>query len=132
MGFSLEGGPAAGGGGGGADTDLSNLSAIGKDKIASAWVHFDGTGTPTIQDQLNVSSITDNGPGNYTVNFTVPLANVDYCVVVGKKAAGSASTNSMGGPVIPQLTTSVTVLFETSTGIDIDIEICTVLIFGGN
>jgi hypothetical protein len=38
--------------------------------LARAWVYFNGTGTPAIQSAFNVSSITDNGTGSYTVNFT--------------------------------------------------------------
>jgi hypothetical protein len=34
-----------------------------------AWVNFNGSGTVAIRDSKNVSSITDNGTGNYTVNF---------------------------------------------------------------
>ena len=44
---------------GGADTSLSNLTATGENKVAQAWVNFDGTGTVAIRDSYNVSSITD-------------------------------------------------------------------------
>ena len=53
---------------------------------AKAWVNFNGTGTVAIRAAFNVSSITDNGAGNYTVNFTSPLADADYAV------GGSANT----------------------------------------
>ena len=43
-----------------------------------AWVNFNGTGTVAIRASLNVSSITDNGVGDYTVNFTTALADADY------------------------------------------------------
>ena len=66
-----------------ADTSLSNLTATGKDKITSAWVNFDGTGTVAIRDQLNVTSITDNGTGDYTVNFTTTMSNIDYSILGG-------------------------------------------------
>jgi hypothetical protein len=45
---------------------------------AKAWVNFNGTGTVAIRDSFNVSSITDNGTGNYTVNFTTAIPNVNY------------------------------------------------------
>lgn len=44
----------------------------------TAWVNFDGTGVPTIRDSMNVSSITDNGVGDYTVNFAQAMANVNF------------------------------------------------------
>jgi hypothetical protein len=43
-----------------------------------AWINFSGTGTPTIRASGNVSSITDNGTGNYTINFSVALADANY------------------------------------------------------
>ena len=52
-----------------------------KENIVLAWVSFNGTGTPAIEDDFNVSTITDNGNGDYTVNFTTNLPNDDYCCV---------------------------------------------------
>ena len=46
--------------------------------IAKAWVNFNGTGTVAIRDSFNVSSITDNGTGDYTVNFTTAIPNANY------------------------------------------------------
>lgn len=43
-----------------------------------AWVNFNGTGTVAIRASGNVSSITDNGAGDYTVNFTTPLPDANY------------------------------------------------------
>jgi uncharacterized protein (AIM24 family) len=45
-----------------------------------AWVNFNGTGTVAIRASGNVSSITDNGTGNYTLNFTTALTDTNYCV----------------------------------------------------
>ena len=47
-----------------------------------AWVNFNGTGTVTIRDSLNVSSITDNGVGDYTINFSSPLSGPNYVVLI--------------------------------------------------
>jgi hypothetical protein len=44
-----------------------------------AWVNFNGTGTVAIRGSGNVSSITDNGTGDYTVNFTTALVDANYC-----------------------------------------------------
>ena len=54
---------------------------------AKAWVNFDGTGTVAIRESGNVSSITDNGVGYYTVNFTTAMTDANYAI------AGSASYN---------------------------------------
>jgi hypothetical protein len=53
---------------------------------ARAWVNFNGTGTVAIRASGNVSSITDNGVGDYTVNFTTAMPDSNYSVV------GSASS----------------------------------------
>jgi len=49
---------------------------------AKVWVNFNGTGTVAIRASYNVSSITDNGTGNYTVNFTNALTDANYAVHV--------------------------------------------------
>ena len=58
--------------------------------IAKAWVNFNGTGTVAIRDSFNVSSITDNGTGNYTVNFITAMPNANYSFSM---AAGTISGN---------------------------------------
>jgi hypothetical protein len=45
---------------------------------ARAWVNFNGTGTVAIRASGNVSSITDNGTGDYTVNFTTAMSDANY------------------------------------------------------
>jgi hypothetical protein len=47
-----------------------------------AWVNFDGTGTVAIRGSGNVSSITDNGTGDYTVNFTTAMPDTNFSGVV--------------------------------------------------
>jgi hypothetical protein len=46
---------------------------------AKAWVNFNGTGTPAIRTSYNVSSITRNGTGQYSVNFTNAMTDANYC-----------------------------------------------------
>jgi len=52
---------------------------------AKAWVNFNGTGTVAIRASGNVSSITDNGDGDYTVNFTTAMPDANYCTQVTAK-----------------------------------------------
>ena len=47
---------------------------------AKAWVNFNGTGTVAIRAGFNVTSITDNGTGDYTVNFTTAMPDANYSV----------------------------------------------------
>lgn len=58
---------------------------------AKAWVNFDGTGTIAARDSLNLSSLTDNGTGNYTVNFSNAFGAADYIKTT------HASTPTSGG-----------------------------------
>jgi hypothetical protein len=60
-------------------------------QYVKAWVNFNGTGTPAIRASFNVSSITDNGTGDYTVNFTNALADANYAWTVGGDGSGSRS-----------------------------------------
>jgi len=50
-----------------------------------AWVNFNGTGTVAIRGSGNVSSITDNGTGDYTVNFTTAMPDGNYGFYIGSK-----------------------------------------------
>jgi hypothetical protein len=57
-----------------------------------AWVNFDGTGTPAIRASGNVSSITDNGTGDYTINFTTAMPDANYSVVATGEATLAVTT----------------------------------------
>jgi hypothetical protein len=77
-----------------------------------AWCNFDGTGTVAIRASGNVSSITDNGTGDYTVNFTNALVDADYAAVV---AAGNL-VGGTGAVQIPRdaAPTTTTIRFSTA------------------
>ena len=57
--------------------------------IPTAWVNFNGTGTVAIRGSENVSSITDRNTGAYTVNYTVAMANVNYCATASQRNTAS-------------------------------------------
>lgn len=61
-------------------TAASNVAASFV-SLVKAWVNFNGTGTVAIRSSLNVSSITDNNVGDYTINFTTALQDANYNVV---------------------------------------------------
>ena len=60
---------------------LQNLSGT-EVYTCKAWVNFNGTGTVAIRASGNVSSITDGGTGDYTVNFTTAMPDANYAVNV--------------------------------------------------
>lgn len=59
--------------------------------LCRAWVNFNGTGTPAIRASFNVTTIGDNGTGDYTVNFAIAMPDINYSVVCGN---GSDVTGS--------------------------------------
>lgn len=67
--------------------------------LAKAWVNFNGTGTVAIRASYNVSSITDNGTGYYTVNLTTAMPDENFSVVAmcGISTPNTARTNIMTG-----------------------------------
>ena len=46
--------------------------------LTKVWVRFNGTSTVAVNDSLNVSGLTDHGTGDYQVNFTNNMGNVNY------------------------------------------------------
>ena len=77
-----------------------------------AWVNFNGTGTVAIRESGNVSSITDNGAGDYTVNFTTAITDANYAAPtsVGR---GLTAADSF---VSTKTTTSYTIEVVNQTG----------------
>lgn len=63
--------------------NMSFNSGYGSAAVAygcRAWINFNGTGTPAIRASGNVTSITDNGTGDYTLNFTTALPDINFDV----------------------------------------------------
>jgi hypothetical protein len=79
---------------------------------ARAWVNFDGTGTVAIRASGNVSSITDNGTGYYTVNFTTAMPDVNYVAL----SIGSDTANTKDALInlTGMQTNSVQIQYQTS------------------
>lgn len=79
-----------------------------------AWVNFNGTGTVSIRASGNVSSITDNGTGDYTVNFAaaMPDSNYSVCGILGDSGNGTSAvkiitTGTFGGSPLQMNTNGV-------------------------
>jgi hypothetical protein len=60
--------------------DAINASGSAPIYACRAWVNLNNTGTPSIRASGNVSSITDNGTGIFTVNFSTAMPNTNYAV----------------------------------------------------
>ena len=129
-------------------TILTSVSTVSSTQIAAAlnatgdapiyacraWVNFNGTGTVAIRTSGNVTSITDNGVGDYTVNFTTAMPDADYSVV-GTTIGPTGTTRS--GNVVGHYslaTTSVGIrtqqgASDTAGGALSDLSVNTVAIF---
>jgi len=77
------------------ETSTGAIPTLGGDSVETrlcrAWVNFNGTGTVAIRGSYNVSSITDNGTGDYTISFTTAMSDVNYVVTgFGARAASDS------------------------------------------
>jgi len=89
---------------------LSTASGSAPSYSARAWVNFDGTGTVAIQDSGNVSSITDTGTGQYTINFTTAMPDANYATNItiggGNAYIGTIQSVSTGSVAMYSWTTA--------------------------
>jgi hypothetical protein len=113
-----------------ADT-LSFNSGFGYSATAygcRAWVNFNGTGTVSIRASGNVGSITDNGTGDYTLNFATSLSDVNYaCAGVVERRSG-VFTGGFGVEATPT-TASNCRINSVAGGTPADMAIIQVAIF---
>lgn len=101
------------------NTAWTTMATIGKSlvaddssQVAKAWVNFTGTGTPAITRAFNVTSITDNGVGDYTLNFTTALADATYCIT-GSANNSSANLGAVCQPYTLAAPTAAAVRVQT-------------------
>ena len=104
-----------------------NFDTTGGNAV-KAWVNFNGTGTVAIRASGNVSSITDNGVGDYTVNITTAMIDANFAAVAmagsGTVVSQIASPNDQG-----KTTSSQRLLFGDNNGAGIDRANINVAIF---
>lgn len=122
------------------DTSGNLLFNSGYGSVATAygcraWVYFNGTGTVAINGSGNVTSITDNGTGTYTVNFTTAMPDANYAVT-GTCSNNDNTRNESGtlsyGSSGTYSTTAVQVWTVENTGnvtVDVDMPRISVAIF---
>jgi len=91
-------------------TALSSVTGSAPSIAIRAYVNFDGAGTLTVRQSINISSISDNGVGNYTMNFTTAMATNTYTTV---GSCGSPSGRGQAAFMINQV--SGTIVASTTT-----------------
>ena len=98
--------------------------------LATAWVNFNGTGA-VIRDSGNVSSITDNATGNFTVNFGMLMDNANYSSVVSVSIGDGTVANESAGWVFSKTTSGFSLITTNQAGTARDRLINDIVVFGG-
>jgi hypothetical protein len=83
--------------------------------IAKAWVQYNGS-TGAVNGAFNVSSVTRNGTGNYTVNFTTAMSNANYAWAIGYNVNPGSGQRNLGYFEAETLSTSSIQIFQTDSG----------------
>ena len=82
---------------------ISNIKATGETAsravsgVAAVYCNWDGTGTPSIRNSNNVSSLTDIGTGNQKITYTNNFSAVDYSSTFGGRIASSGFEAFLAG-----------------------------------
>ena len=87
-----------------------NVSGTAPMYACRAWVNFNGTGAVAIRASGNVSSITDNGVGNYTINFTTAMPDANYAVVFSSQDPNTGSGGNSAGTIVSTASGSFNIL----------------------
>jgi len=86
---------------------------------AKAWVDFNGTGTVSIDDSLNISSADDDGTGDYGFNFTSSFASTAYCPQATGRGDGTGEGSWCTSTRVPA-TSSCDIFYFSNSGADQD------------
>jgi hypothetical protein len=112
-----------------ADTSgIIKLQSNGVTTNALAWVNFNGTGTVAIRSSYNVSSITDNSTGDYTVNFATALSDANYSFVCS--AFRTSDETFVGRSSAAPTTSAIRIQSFNRAGATVDPDYFTVAVFG--
>ena len=118
---------------------FQNSSGNEKGQLAKAWVAWDSLSTLSIYDDFNVSSITDDGVGNFTVNIDIDMANNNYAVVASTQGNGSVngSNNIMqihgsnqANRTTPAVGAFKCCILHPANGVNQDVDRAAVVVFG--
>lgn len=110
----------------GTPPQFNDGSGVQTGTLCRAWVNFNGVTTATVRASFNVSSVTRNATGDYTVNFTTALPDANYA---GIAMAGNGSTTAVNlaafgpmgsgatGSAVPTTTTFRFIVTNISVGL---------------
>ena len=97
--------------------------------IPKAWANFDESGTPAIRDDFNVTSLTDNGTGYFTINLTVSMSSDDYVRIGSAGENQNAGGNRVLGLRLPA-TNSFNIITKNTGGNDSDTQDTCITVLG--
>jgi hypothetical protein len=107
---------------------MTNTGGNPRYYAARAWVNFSASGGVAIRGASNVSSVSDNGTGVYTVNFTTNMPDAFYAVVCA--VSRSSDPTEVGISYTAAQTNSVTIrTFTRANGTPVDVSAISVVIF---
>jgi len=104
----------------------------GQKLIPTAWVNFNGDGVVAIRDSENVSSITDNGQGDYSITFAIAMANSNY-VSLGMAGKTTSKLRNVVQPYASHPPTTTDCRYNTvyENNLITDCETVSITIMGG-
>jgi hypothetical protein len=111
---------------------IDKLGTSEQSQLCKAWVNFNGIGTVAIRASFNVSSITDNGTGDYTMNFTNALADANYSAlgsVIGTTGAAFEFNSFIGSSNIGLNAGSCRFATKRDDGVSLDCSVISVAVF---
>jgi len=95
-----------------------------------AWVNFSGSGTPAIRASGNVSSLTDNGTGDYTVNFTTAMPDANYSIAGSTQidTGGSVQCGENGLKRVAGAQSASNFIWTTNNGAQSRVDVLTAMV----
>ena len=96
---------------------------------ARAWVNFNGTGTVAIRGSGNVTSITDNGTGDYTINFTTAMPDANFSAAISLGGTSTADVIRANDGVTARTSSLLRILALSNGFAPIDAAYVNVVIF---
>jgi hypothetical protein len=111
-------------------TKIATTAFVNSASPIKAWVSFNGQGTVAIRSSYNVSTITDNGVGDYTINFTTPMSDANYGVVATcMRVSGNTGAEAFLLETTSPSTTAVRIGTNNQGGSPTDPAYVTVVIY---
>ena len=114
------------------DADGVEIGTDTSNRIAKAWVNFEGTDTSNIRGSYNVSSISDRGTGLFTVNFSTAMTDANYAVnaTSGHGSDTSTTATARTGGTISTTACHISTGYRSSSSVLADMDYNAVTFFG--